>query len=149
MQKHFLFSPPAPKYASQVNNFKILEQIPNNWIVFRSRNHLSPVFFESNESNEASISWRQKEILCRVPQAWVNSVTVGFNMVLKMLFSDYEKSSSEIVCGMVIYVEYFIVKMLLIHITSGTLLYFLKYYLFVQHPRLIRSSTFQQEEGNT
>lgn len=70
-------------------------------------------------------------------------------MVLEMLFSDYEKSSSEIVCGMVIYVEYFIVKMLLIDITSGTLLYFLKYYLFVQHPRLIRSSTFQQEEGNT
>lgn len=46
-------------------------------------------------------------------QVGVNSVIVGCNMSLEMYVSDFEKSSSEVVCGTVMYVEYFLVKMVL------------------------------------
>lgn len=46
-------------------------------------------------------------------QVGVNSVIVGCNMSLEMYVSDFEKSSSEVVCGTVTYVEYFLVKMVL------------------------------------
>ena len=46
-------------------------------------------------------------------QVGVNGVIVGFNMSLEVYVSDFEKSSSEIVCGTVMYVEHFLVKMVL------------------------------------
>lgn len=43
--------------------------------------------------------------------SWSKQHYVGFNMSLEMFFSDFEKSSSEIVSGTVTYVEYFLVTM--------------------------------------